>query len=99
MSNKTDTGGFVYPCTMFEQLKQTSEEAAAGAPTWADVSYPGITRRDWLAGLAMQGVIGKDLEFQRLLIKANPEKQLHDLTAKCAYNLADAMIQQGRKGE
>ena len=66
-----DDGGLVYPM-----------------PDWdlRDHSWTlGITRRDWLAGLAMQG----------LLVTENAWTE--ETIAKVAYEMADAMIAQGKK--
>ena len=46
---------------------------------------PGITRRDWLAGLAMQGLLSSDSELD-----------LESFTRQC-YLLADAMIAESAK--
>jgi len=63
-----DVGGYFYP----NQLDKNKD--------WSD----GITRRDWLAGLAMQGLLANSAcEF-------NP-KDLADF----AYKNADAMIAEG----
>jgi len=50
----------------------------------------GITRRDWLAGLAMQGLIASCGENQ----KYAPAGEI----AHASYLYADAMIAEGKKG-
>lgn len=47
--------------------------------------YHGITRRDWLAGLAMQGMVVK-----------HPECDWEEV-AVLSYGLADAVIEEGKK--
>jgi len=54
-------------------------------PDGRDTTQPGISRRDWLAGLAMQGAM------------ANPTHVLFDLISKDSYRVADAMIAEGKK--
>jgi hypothetical protein len=51
MTNKIDEGGYVYPPS-FEMTKHPFEDA------WPEARN-GITRRNWLAGLAMQARAGK----------------------------------------
>ncbi len=53
-------------------------------------SEKGITRRDWLAGLAMQGLMDA---YARCEI----DDYFHDEVADDAYKFADAMIEQGKK--
>jgi len=72
-----DDGGQVYPTT-FSVADNTTNIVHT-------INLDGISRRDWLAGLAMQGYL------------ANPEM---DNNAKCiaqdAYTHADAMIARGK---
>ena len=74
---KIDDGGYVYPTVHGE--------------TWAH--NKGITLRNWLAGMAMQGIV------------MNPDWTMDALEDACklvadnAYKYADAIIAQGRKGE
>jgi len=69
--SKIDDGGFVYPPT-------SALEAAQG--------YVGITRRDWLAGLAMAA----------LLVSPGDLETNEDI-AVASYEYADALIAEGRK--
>ena len=56
----------------------------------------GITRRDWLAGLAMQGMMGDSNNL--LAVRAGSVKdQERFLLAKIAYEFADAMIAESNK--
>lgn len=48
------------------------------------LAFPGITRRDWLAGLAMQGFCANEI------VSAN-----NQTVADWSYSLADAMIEHG----
>ena len=56
-----------------------------------------FTYRDWLAGLAMQGILSGDYpeepeEGDKWLCRAN-----HQQLASRAYMIADAMIKEGKK--
>ena len=60
----------------------------------------GITRRDWLAGLAMQGMVANTEAIEASLEDSqnnncNPTQSLSFI----AYKYADAMIVEGRRGE
>jgi len=54
----------------------------------------GITRRDWLAGLAMQGLMS--MERMPTMKGGDPIKGEGDI-AIVAYTFADAMIAEGKK--
>ena len=72
------------------KLKNKFDDGGPFYP-WSDIKYSGITRRDWLAGLAMQTLLNEsparngDVEWQ---VKVSWK----------AYSIADAMIAEGRKG-
>ncbi len=55
-------------------------------------SKHGITRRDGLAGLAMQGIASTWLSSGERWLKPSG-------VAEASYSLADALIAEGRKGE
>ena len=50
---------------------------------------PGMSLRDWFAGMALQGLLSGDAhpDVDPMSILNSPEKR-----AKCAYMLADAML-------
>jgi hypothetical protein len=75
MSNKND-GGPVYPSEQGQDLEGK----------WNQTYEAGITRRDWLAGLAMQSVVG--LAGARITTQE---------TVRWAYELADALIAEGER--
>jgi hypothetical protein len=52
----------------------------------------GINRRDWLAGLAMQGIMSTEGSL-KALPKGDPARNI----ANMSYQFADAMIQEGKK--
>ena len=79
MSDKIDNGGYVYPPS-FKIVKKPYEEA------WPE-PINGITRRDWLAGLAMQGMLS-NCEMSYDFAGA----------AEDSYKYADAMIAESKKG-
>lgn len=76
MAGRIKTGGFVYPISF-------SDEAV---PQTSKVDH-GITRRDWLAAMAMQGLITG--------AQANKDS-MHPITAlevaRSAYHVADVML-------
>ena len=49
----------------------------------------GISRRDWLAGLAMQGLLADQYD--------NDTGEDVMKIAECSYEIADAMIEEGEK--
>ena len=67
-------------------------------PSMQDVEYPGITRRDWLAGLAMQALIGSEHHMDSML-KIIEERNLDvdSSIAKMSYVFSDAMIAESNK--
>ena len=77
--SKKDDGKQVYPST-----EKTFDSMTGNKGT---IEFKGISRRDWLAGLAMGGIV----EAHGVAVK-----QYESIT-KCAYKMADAMIEQGKK--
>ncbi len=74
MSEKDiDNGGDAFPPSIYTHTYGQNEGSQ-------DVA-PGMTRRQWLAGLAMQGIVSKTFWDE------TPSK-----LAKMAYSVADAMI-------
>lgn len=71
-----NTGGPVYP----------SEQGQDAEGKWNQTYEAGITRRDWLAGLAMQGYLSTD----------NGGMTPEDI-ARWSYRCADAMIAEGER--
>lgn len=65
-----DVGGFVYACTDTDMID----------------FQRGITRRHWLAGLAMQGLTSQPQPFN-----------VAERIEVAAYRIADAMIEEGNK--
>lgn len=55
--------------------------------------FKSITRRDWLAGLAMQGIVGGNPKH---LTKIEGSSFV-EAAAELAYQAADAMIKEGSK--
>jgi len=59
---------------------------------------PGLTRRDWLAGMFAQGMVANPgflAVLGQTAAKANMRED--QITAKAAYELADAVIAEGNK--
>ena len=75
--SKIDEGGPVYP----QYRKQIGENVYELGPEG------GITRRDLLAGLAMQGMLSND----------DWDWKVPDYSTERAYRFADALIAEGRK--
>ena len=66
----------------------------AFASEWGE-NY-GISRRDWLAGLAMKGLCNKywDRTLNNEFVDYDHEQAM---IAEAAYNIADAMIEEGKE--
>jgi len=73
--NKKPTGGEVYP-------RDGRATWSPGCAKWVNHSIPGISRRDWLAGLAMQGIM------------SGPQRSSGEV-ARRSYEVADTMIARG----
>jgi hypothetical protein len=91
MSKDKVDGGYVYPGAKVKlyEVKDGTHESVSG-------HQMGITRRDWLAGLAMQGLIS--VPFETVTIVIDGEKIEPESMTKSAYRIADAMILEGKKG-
>ncbi|HEY3298356.1 MAG TPA: hypothetical protein VGK34_06840 [Armatimonadota bacterium] len=79
MSNQRNDGGYVFPLVVPLDEK----------PGMHQVEY-GITRRDWLAALAMQGLTSSAIDSSDNM---HPTTALE--IARNAYHLADIMIRVG----
>lgn len=80
-----NTGGYAFPCTVRECVHPghvTSE------PQFADVTYPGMTLRDYFAAQALSALI------RRFGIMDEPANAV---AAEQAYALADAMLAERAK--
>ena len=91
MLDKKDDGGLVYPGSRRENIgKEVGFESRM-------VNYPGITRRDWLAGLAMQAIISDHIAMEKVYKEyGNPEETAKSV-AMFSYHQADAMIAESNK--
>jgi len=94
MSEEKNDGGQVYP----RIIKETPDQASRLGRNPQEFSYPGITRRDWLAGLAMQAFISSPTNLQTSINTAKKfNTEPHLITAEMAYIVADAMIAESNK--
>ena len=57
-------------------------------------AYTGMTQRDWLAGLAMQGLVAKESTLDMTYPCDALRDGIEDLVA-ISYDIADAMIKGG----
>jgi hypothetical protein len=60
-------------------------------PVSATTVQQGVSLRDWLAAMALQGVVAKGLEVIGDRLVGEAERNL--MMARRAYSLADAMLQ------
>lgn len=82
MPEEKDDGGFFYPGAKYVDV---------GGQIPVPEDYPGITRRDWLAGLAMQGELAsQDGSEENDWIKL-------EVLAERSYMIADATIAESNK--
>ena len=69
----------------------------SNTPVFPGSHTAGIVARDWLAAMAMQGIIAKGLEVKA--DRAMTEDDKDDEIANRAYRLADAMIRVRSRSE
>ena len=81
-----DDGGSVYPGYAVVDLPNDQTRTD---PT------PGISRRDWLAGMAMQGILGSADGLELEAIRKEGD-EFGDTVAELAYKVARAMIREGK---
>jgi len=84
-----DDGGLISPGTRNEPAKGKRFVIPLAKD---DVHHFGITRRDWLAGLAMQSLIRTNDSCESIEDMVDVET-----IAQLAYTYADAMIAEGKK--
>jgi len=88
-----------------EMAKDHHKQARKGGYVYPQNAYPegkgdwsGITRRDWLAGLAMQAMISNNLAMEKVLSSGEKFNIKLDVgVAIGAYRFADAMIAESNK--
>lgn len=85
MSNSIDDGGPASP-TVPLNFGYSPETSGAGTG-----SGPGMSLRDWFAGLAMQGICARSFPDKEW------EQPFCEYVAKSAYEIADEMVK-ARKG-
>lgn len=78
-----------------------------GGPAFPRIAYfpdgdyinePGMSLRDWFAGMAMQGLCGSPVEIQQAIIEAGGGAKAGVIPySKAAYELADAMLKEREK--
>jgi len=78
--NEVNSGGYVYP--------QPECETKGEFYTHSSSSEGGITRRDWLAGLAMQGILSNPTYISHNAVNSRFQVDM-------CYLIADAMIAEG----
>lgn len=77
--SETKDGGLAFPGVRYEQTR-----LQAGKPVFGDVSYPGMTLRDWFAGQALAGFFAN---------AHTPHMNAADNdAAEYCYRMADAML-------
>lgn len=59
-------------------------------------TYTGMTQRDWLAGLAMQGLVAKESTLDMTYPCDVLRNDIEDLVA-ISYEIADRMIKEGKR--
>jgi len=90
---KKDDGGPAFPCT-----EPCSYEDGPGGDRYNIAPiHLGMSRRDWLAGLAMQGMISNP-EIDTILKEIYKEgDDVKAILSGHSYKIADAMIKEGNK--
>lgn len=81
MSEQND-GGPAFPGTYGGQH---------GLPVWTE----GLTKREWFAGMALQGILSNPTTATSKVFKTIDGFMNSEMIADCAYEQADAMIKAG----
>lgn len=81
--DKIDTGGFLTKGSRIETIEEH--------PFEKEIHHPGITRRDWLQGLAMQGMLANCPANMADAVKA------WEAIPGLALKMADAMIKKSKE--
>lgn len=84
-----DNGGPAFP-------RQASEREGHAPPEYD--AQEGMCLRDWLAGMALQGILYRnpyEFEYQNV----RQDEPHGDWAARQAYGFADAMIAERKKGD
>jgi len=71
----------------------TLDNNSPAFPAMGDMTYKGITGRDWFAGQALAGIMSNaelSGKIQMLAVMRNPSER--EFIASICYSLADAMI-------
>ena len=55
----------------------------------SEINFQGLTKREWFAGMALQGMLAKPLEGER--------ESSFECYAECSFRYADAMLAEGEK--
>jgi hypothetical protein len=76
-------------------MRDLSNQPAFPVPSGAITS--GVSRRDWFAAMALQGVVSKGLEVMGDRVVTEQERHL--MMARRAFSLADAMLEAGKLEE
>lgn len=82
MSEKINDGGPAFPVTERQEL-------------WME-KWGGLTKREWFAGMALQGIMGNSV-LQGAFATAESHDKAFSGMAKMAYSLADAMLHPSTK--
>jgi len=94
MANEIDDGGLVYPGKRNEKVQYILDDSEPPAPQYVDIDYPGITRRDWLAGLAMQAFISDHVGMKKLFETGN---DMYQAVSENSLAYADALIKKSKE--
>lgn len=68
-------------------------------PSWIGNAVPGLTKREWFAGMVIQGIMSSPEQIVAA-VNIRDEKKLHSVTeiiANSAFEYADAMIEASKK--
>lgn len=93
MSERND-GGPAFPGRQLEEIRNALDEGTHR--DW--VEYPGMSLRDWFAGMAMQSVM-VDRWYQSEDMEGKTASEVAPFVAADAYDFADAMLAERGKQE